>query len=82
MFCVSPIRNFSIPQHTVIDAPSSSSFPPPHDPMSPAPVSQFEEMVETLTQVEAEEMQVEARETTGHNTPMAETREGLTQTEP
>ena len=32
--------------------------------------------------VEAEEMQMEARKTIGHDTPMAKTHEGLTQAEP
>ena len=78
MFCVSLICEFFIPQYMVIDSPLSSLFPPPQDPISPISTSQFTEMVETLTQVEPEEMKVEASETIGHDTPMVETHKGLT----
>ena len=54
VFRVSPIRDFSIPQYTNTDAPSSSSFPPPHDPISVDSASQ----VEALTQ--AEDMPVDS----------------------
>ena len=81
MFRTYPIREFSILPYIQKDALSSSSFPPPHDPISPLALY-IKEMDKRLTQVEAADRQIDTGKTNRYDTFMEETQEVLTHAEP